>query len=361
MRSHFMGTFLCVAMGVAMTAAGQVPAQVIPAIDLHLRPITQNVGINETARVGLYAVSNSPEFNQSFLGVAIVLSWDPNRLRLLGDETPSPSPWSSSGFPFGVADPHSLNETVPPQDGTGLWQAFGQLGSSISATPGGTLITTFRFKPIVLSSGTVVQVLPEGGIPLTTSSGGVIRQDTIVLDFFSPGLNVVGILRPTTLSISQGGGGTTAPFIVSRNPQSGQVINTVSGISSIVVQFDRNVSTSSIQVTGVNNSVGFGTLLGAGSSTHSLQFSGSLPDQDLYTVSVSADGLFDQWQFRVLVGDCNQDGVVNIFDLGGIRDLLRNGTFDPNCNIDDRNNNLVINIFDLGLVRTALRNGSSAP
>ena len=343
-----------------MTAAGQVPAQVISAIDLHLRPFTQNVGINETARVGLYAVSNSA-FNQSFLGVAVVLSWDPSQLRLLGDENPSPSPWSSSGFPFGIADPHSLNETVPPQDGTGLWQAFGQLGSSITATPGGTLVTTFRFRPNVLSSGTVVQVLPEGGIPLITSSGGVFKQNTIVLDFLSPGLNVVGILRPTTLSITQDGGGgdPSQPFIVSRSPQSGQVINTVSGISSIVVQFDRAVSTSSIQVTGINNSVGFGTLLGAGTSTHTLQFSGGLPDQDLYTVAVSADGLFDQWQFSVLLGDCNQDGVVNIFDLGEMREHLRNGTFSADCNIQDTDS--VINIFDLGFVRTALRNGSSAP
>lgn len=359
MRSHFMGTFLCIAMGVAMTAAGQVPAQVIPAIDLQLRPITQNVGINETARVGLYAVSNSP-FNQGFLGVAIVLSWDSSQLRLLGDENPSPSPWSSSGFPFGIADPHSLNETVPPQDGTGLWQAFGLLGSSITATPSGRLLTTFRFKPNVLSSGTVIQVLPEGGIPLITSSGSLIRQNTIVLDFFSPGLNVVGILRPTTLSITQdGGGGTTTPFIVSRNPQSGRVINTVSGISSIVVQFDRVVSTSSIQVTGTNNSVGSGTLLGAGTSTHTLQFAGTLPDEDLYSVAVSADGLFDQWQFKVLLGDCNKDGVVNIFDLGEMRDHLRNGTFSVDCNIQDTDS--VINIFDLGHVRTALRNGSSAP
>ena len=347
-------------MGIAMTAAGQVPAQVIPAIDLQLRPIAQNVAIDQTARVGLYAVSNSP-FNQSFLGVEIILSWDPNQLRLLGADNPSPSPWSSTGFPFGVSDPHSLNETVPPADGTGLWRAFGQLGSSVTATPSGTLITTFRFRPQVLSAGTSIQVLPEGGIPISSPSGNVIRQNTVVLDFFSPGLNVVGTLRPTTLSITVEGGGPnpTQPFIVSRSPQSGRVINAVSGVDSIVVQFDRAVSTSTIQVTGTNNAVGPGSLSGAGTSTHILHFSGGLPDQDLYSVAVSAEGLFDQWQFSVLVGDCNQDGVVNIFDLGGLRTLLRNATFDPDCNIQDTDN--VINIFDLGLVRTALRNGASAP
>lgn len=340
-----------------MTAGGQVPAQVIPAIDLQLRPSTQNVGINETARVGLYAVSNSP-FSQSFVGVEIVLSWDPSRLQLLGAEDPSPSPWSGSAFP--ASDAHGLNEFVPPQDGTGLWRAFGFLGSSVTATPSGTLITTFRFKPKVLSSGTLVEIPPEGGDPITSPSG-VSLQETIVLDYSSPGFNSVGNLLPTTLTITEeGGDNPTPPILVFRSPPSGQVINTVSGIRSIVVQFDRPVSSSSsIQVTGTNNAVGSGTLQGAGTNQLTLQFPEDLPDQDRYTVVVSADGLFDQWQFRVLLGDCNQDGVVNIFDLGEMRAHLRNGTFDANCNIKDTDS--VINIFDLGFVRTALRNGASAP
>ena len=65
-----------------------------------------------------------------------------------------------------------------------------------------------------------------------------------------------------------------------------------------------------------------------------------------------------RWEFVALVGNCDENERVDIFDLAAMRSALRFGTFDADCDIQEDGR---INIFDLAHVRTALRAQAVAP
>ena len=148
--------------------------------------------------------------------------------------------------------------------------------------------------------------------------------------------------------------------VVDRLPLPGQVNNRVDGVDIVTIEFDMPFPDVSIEVVGVNSGPRTdGILTGNGTPVRSLTFPQPLPDQDRYTVTVrTADCLVARWEFVTLVGDCDGNERVDIFDLAALRSALRSGTFNPDCDFleDGR-----INIFDLAHLRIALRAQAAAP
>ena len=113
-------------------------------IDLEWRPHKQSVGVGDTVDISLYAISDSDK-DQLLAAVRVIVKWDSSVLRLIGvDDTGAPE-WAFSGFPL---DAFYINEEVPPQDGNGLYEGWGSLGKTVTATPEGTLMTTFQFEAL---------------------------------------------------------------------------------------------------------------------------------------------------------------------------------------------------------------------
>ena len=149
------------------------------------------------------------------------------------------------------------------------------------------------------------------------------------------------------------------PAVVARFPAIGQVINRVDGVTEIVVQYERPATLTQVAVSGVRaGPVTGGFLEGNGTSRHRLVLAAPLTDRDRYTVTMTVDSNLVQWDFITLVGDCDGNGVVDIFDFFRVRRALKAGTFDESCDFVEDG---VINIFDLLSGRQALRVGARAP
>lgn len=113
-------------------------------INLEWRPVAQIVGPGSTVNLKLYAVSDSEE-NQELTMVEVIFTWEPTYLDLTGLDHAGAAPRLISGFLTTGECRDWLNESVPPQDGDGLYTWFGPLGGGVYATPAGTLLTTFKF------------------------------------------------------------------------------------------------------------------------------------------------------------------------------------------------------------------------
>ncbi len=169
---------------------------VMPAradINLEFRPPGQTVLIGDTVNVGLYAVSDDDETDQLLMSAQVIISWDPDFLQLLGNDTTGAVPLLSSGFP--PDDPYNLNEVVPPQDGDGLYVAFAPLGNPVAATPAGILLTTFQFLALDRTLQTTVEILELGGDP---------EGRTIVFDGTVPNFDVTGTLTGGVVEVVAG-------------------------------------------------------------------------------------------------------------------------------------------------------------
>lgn len=169
-------------------AALYLPGPARADIDLEWRPDTTAVNVGDVVDIGLFAVSDSPT-EQLLAGMGVVIAWEPAFLRLVGVDDTGAVPLLFSGFP---ADPFDLNETIPPQDGDGFYQALAPLGDPVAATPDGTLITTFRFESIAPVSVTVFAILAEGGSPVT---------QTVVWDGVIPNNPVTGSLGEAQITV----------------------------------------------------------------------------------------------------------------------------------------------------------------
>lgn len=158
-------------------------------IDLEWRPMAQCTQVDDVVEIGLYAVSDDPEIDQLLSAMDVIFAWDPAYLELLGVEDPGYPNWIFSGF---SDDPYGLNETIPPQDGDGMYTALGPLGVPIPATPGGTLVTTFQFRALQVVDETWVEILEEAGSP---------PGRTVVYDGTIPGKDVTGELGDARLGV----------------------------------------------------------------------------------------------------------------------------------------------------------------
>ena len=159
-------------------------------IDLCLRPDSAIVPVNGTIALGLYAVADGVA-DQHFRAVDVVFSWEADVLRLQGVDNSGAAALLYSGLP--TTDPYHLNESVPPQDGDGFYNAWTSLTQPVAATLDGTLLTTFWFEALAPTSAANVLLATSGGSPIGY---------TQVFDPDIPNLSVLGTLCGATLVIT---------------------------------------------------------------------------------------------------------------------------------------------------------------
>jgi len=162
-------------------------------INLEWRPDQQVVQVGQTVKIGLYAVSDSQE--DQYLGALdVIITWEPEYMRLLGvDDTGGPD-WALSGF---ILDPYWLNEVIPPADGDGLYTAWGRVGVPVVAAPEGSLMTTFRFEALRETPLTELRIPEQMRIPPSPTA------HTKVYDWEIPNKNVTGTLGFATVTIGE--------------------------------------------------------------------------------------------------------------------------------------------------------------
>jgi len=179
--------WLAVVLLCAFLPPGPVDAEV--PVNLEWRPPSQTVQVGDTVNIGLYAVCSDPNTTQSMAAMDVIFAWDPERLRLLGLDCTGAANWLYSGFPD---DPYGLNETIPPQDGDGLYTALSPLGNPVHATPEGTLVTTFQFEALSVCDLTIVDILESAGSP---------PAHTVVYSGDTPNTDVTGTLGHAEVTI----------------------------------------------------------------------------------------------------------------------------------------------------------------
>ena len=154
-------------------------------VNLEWRQEPGTVHVGDTVRIGLYAVSDD-ETQQPVTGMQVIFSWDPAFLQLLGLDDNGPYVWGASSFP---PDPYGLNETIPPQDGDGIYTNWANLQGPAMAPPWGLLVTTFEFTAVAATPGTVLSMEESGGSPLTYST------------VYGPDGDVTGTLEAITIVV----------------------------------------------------------------------------------------------------------------------------------------------------------------
>lgn len=170
-------------------AAGAISPGAVASINLTLQPVNPVADVGDVVEIRVYATSDSAS-NQLLSAVQMILGWQTPYLQLLGNHQAGAVPLLASGFPAG--DPWGLNESNPPQNGVGMYQAFAPLGNPVAATPAGALLTTLRFLALAPTPATPVDILPSAGSPVGF---------TIVFDGTTPNTNVTGVLTGTSITI----------------------------------------------------------------------------------------------------------------------------------------------------------------
>jgi len=158
-------------------------------VNLEWRCTATDIHVGDTVDVGLYAVSDTSG-NQLMAGMDVIFVWDPAYLQFVGVVNNGPYSWMFSGL--AADDPFGLNESIPPQDGDGLYLAQGRWGNLPAATPAGLLATTFRFTALERTCGTELRIPATGGEPET---------ETVVWSGSLPGTPITGTLGVIALAI----------------------------------------------------------------------------------------------------------------------------------------------------------------
>lgn len=169
--------------GAVADAAGQ---SALIGVELVGPPGQVSVGqiIDVQVRLKREPVDTLLPIGDSFTSLDLVFAWNPAHLRLAGLSQAGAVPLLASFFPSPSFDYTGINEIVPPQDGDGLYFAFGPLGDPVPVSIEGVLVTTFRFEVLSAFVDTWVEVLPE----LTVDRTGM----TVVYDGTIAGLDVTG-------------------------------------------------------------------------------------------------------------------------------------------------------------------------
>jgi len=157
-------------------------------IDLSLIPVDDVVTVGDVIAIEVVISSDSDE-DQLMAAMQMIFAWNTDVMQLIGNDDTGAVELLFSGFP---ADPYGINESDPPQDGDGLYQALAPLGVPVAATPEGTLLTTLLFEALEPATPTWVELLPTAGDP---------PGDTVIFDGTVPNLDVTGVLTDAALTI----------------------------------------------------------------------------------------------------------------------------------------------------------------
>jgi hypothetical protein len=154
------------------------------AVDLELfAPLSGPFAPGDVAEIELHAISDIG-VDLGIGSLAVILTWDPGRLALLGRVDNGPYDWFLSSFP-NDSGLDGLNNTFT--DGDAWYQASSQPSPNppAQATPDGLHITTFQFEALAAGNVNVAMAHNRGQYSLT-----------FVADAESPGLNMTGTLGP---------------------------------------------------------------------------------------------------------------------------------------------------------------------
>ena len=152
--------------------------------------VSVSVGEIISVPVKMAAQTNVQRFSTADVGFV----WNPSHLRLLGVDWSNNNPYiwdTQSGFPESTntgtnicCDFYGVNETIPPQDGSGLMFVYGQLGAVILINQP-ELLGTLRFE--VVGSFTTTEVK---SVDLVQGTSGA--ENTSIYGSYVAGLDVVG-------------------------------------------------------------------------------------------------------------------------------------------------------------------------
>jgi len=173
-------------------------------VDLTWDGTTRAALVGRVLEVDLYAVSDNDQ-DQSIAAIDVVLSWDPQRLPLLGVINGGPYEWLISGFELN--DPGDLNISL--EDGNALYTALSALGDPAVATPDGLLVTTFQFFPIAEVDASEITIEENLSSTLTRVFDGDAPNVTVTGELY--GVSVTIIRRPKMARPQSPLPGTIAP------------------------------------------------------------------------------------------------------------------------------------------------------
>lgn len=147
-------------MTMAGTLAVMAPAAQAGLVDILWAPVDQTVARCETVEIDLVARSDDGA-DQPFNTLDAVVSWDPTKLEFLGiDDSNAEADFFFSGF---LPDQDGINDDLT--DGEVLYVALGRAGDPPVAPPApdDLIVTTFIFRAIELTPGTVLEFIPAVG------------------------------------------------------------------------------------------------------------------------------------------------------------------------------------------------------
>jgi len=174
-----------VAAMVAMVAMMAAPA--LGNVDLDWSPQPRMVAAGVTFEIGLWATTDDGGF-QTISAMDVVISWDAQRLELIGVINDGPYMWLQSGFPPDIAL-DGLNNTF--LDGNAKYTALSSFGNAALATGSGLHVTTFQFVALAQTDLSHIVIEPTFG------NFSVTR----VLGADAPNQNVTGLLLTADVSV----------------------------------------------------------------------------------------------------------------------------------------------------------------
>lgn len=194
LRSYTLVTYIVLCAACAtLSATG--------AVNLEWRPSARTLGVGRTANLELYGVSDDPNGSEPVAAVDILVTWDPNRVELLGCDGTGAVDWLVAGFLSG-----GLNENFPypPSDGDGLFTAFAQFSGPVDVTASGVLITTLRFRALEECDSTSIAIpktlsgyttkVYSGTVPNLDISGTLGSCDIRIIPYILGDMNCDGVV-----------------------------------------------------------------------------------------------------------------------------------------------------------------------
>lgn len=183
---------------VTAVAIGGVATCGAADVDLVWSPAAQTVLVGTVVEIDLYAVTDTGQ-EQTIAAIDVVLTWDPQRLLLLGVVDNGPYEWLGSGFD--LRDFDGLNQSL--LDGNAKYTALSALDDPAVAIPPtdeieGLLVTTIQFFALSEVDQTVV-VIEESwsATAVTQVFGGGAPNDPVTGELNNASVTI--IRRPKTL------------------------------------------------------------------------------------------------------------------------------------------------------------------
>lgn len=193
-----MGKLMAVLCAAVVSCQAWAQGDTTSKLDLIAVPTESAVSVGDVFEVPIMVGAQS--LPQRYIVSDIVFGWNPAELRFDGisHEGSHPLLWRDfSGLPFcaqgqtsGCGDYNSINEVMPPADGTGLYYGYNILGS-VWMVSEPVQVVRLRFTVLAPFEQTTVSILPQ--------AAGIGVHTTVVYGGSIAGLRVTGNLVSATI------------------------------------------------------------------------------------------------------------------------------------------------------------------